>query len=199
MTSKINPNGYSNRSNAMRAIKTHGLPGFTYKITADADGKFYVAIDAAVPVAEPETNLGGDNRTAEQVKADEMNAAIDAAAAATAEAAKNKRSQVPSRKAESAQLKKDRKAQEAAAKKAARDATKPPKAPKKTSNPKPANIRHSSEIERPVKRVWHVADSMPNASRADVLAACEKLGIAYYTARTQYQLWKALNKSTAKK
>lgn len=41
----------------------------------------------------------------------------------------------------------------------------------------------------PVARVWVVAQSMPRASRKDVLAACVALGIKEKTAATQYQLW----------
>lgn len=51
-------------------------------------------------------------------------------------------------------------------------------------------IRRHSEIEGPCKRVWAIADSMPGAQRKDVLAACDLEGIAFYTARTQYQSWK---------
>lgn len=41
----------------------------------------------------------------------------------------------------------------------------------------------------PTKRVWHIADSMPKASRKDVMAECIRQGVAYGTARTQYQAW----------
>jgi len=51
-------------------------------------------------------------------------------------------------------------------------------------------IRRHSEIDSPCKRVWAIADSMPEAARKDVLAVCEQEGIAYYTARTQYQSWR---------
>lgn len=50
-----------------------------------------------------------------------------------------------------------------------------------------------SIIESPSKRVWEIAEQMkaanPNVRRKDVIAACVEQGIAYYTARTQYQLW----------
>lgn len=42
----------------------------------------------------------------------------------------------------------------------------------------------------PVSRVWVVAQSMPNAKRAEVLAACKALGVNANTAKTQYQLWR---------
>lgn len=41
----------------------------------------------------------------------------------------------------------------------------------------------------PVQRCWVIANSMPGASRAEVLAACKELGINRNTAATQYQLW----------
>lgn len=50
-----------------------------------------------------------------------------------------------------------------------------------------------STIEAPSKRVWEIAEQMkaenPNVRRKDVIAACVEQGIAFYTARTQYQLW----------
>lgn len=46
-----------------------------------------------------------------------------------------------------------------------------------------------STTEKPTKKVWNVADSMPGASRKDVIAACVELGIAPGTSRTQYQAW----------
>lgn len=42
----------------------------------------------------------------------------------------------------------------------------------------------------PVARVWVVCQTMPSAKRAEVLTACQKLGINRNTASTQYQLWK---------
>ena len=50
--------------------------------------------------------------------------------------------------------------------------------------------RNASTVESPVKRVWAIADSMPEAKRKDVIAACVAEGIAFFTARTQYQKWK---------
>ena len=46
-----------------------------------------------------------------------------------------------------------------------------------------------SSIKSPVKRVWHIADSMPKAARKDVIAECVAQGVASGTARTQYQAW----------
>lgn len=50
--------------------------------------------------------------------------------------------------------------------------------------------RNASTVESPVKRVWAIADSMPEAKRKDVIAACVEEGITFFTARTQYQKWK---------
>lgn len=59
-------------------------------------------------------------------------------------------------------------------------------------------IRKSS-IEKPTKRVWHIADEMMDAattaskplpSRKEVQDECVRRGIASGTARTQYQAWK---------
>ena len=49
-------------------------------------------------------------------------------------------------------------------------------------------IRHST-TELPCQRVFIIADQMIGARRKDVVAACVAAGVAYYTARTQYQHW----------
>jgi len=56
-------------------------------------------------------------------------------------------------------------------------------------------IAHKSEAERPCKLVWIIADEMPEASRKEVIAAAVAKGVAYNTARTQYQQWFQLNKA----
>lgn len=57
----------------------------------------------------------------------------------------------------------------------------------------PAGWVHKSAVEKPVKRVWAIADEMlaanPDVTRAQVQAECVKRGIASGTARTQYQAW----------
>lgn len=59
-------------------------------------------------------------------------------------------------------------------------------------------LTNKSVVDKPVKLVWHIADEMFAAAEAngddqprrkDVLAECVKRGIAFYTARTQYQQW----------
>lgn len=63
-------------------------------------------------------------------------------------------------------------------------------------------IKRKSDIERPTKAVWHIADEMfaanPQVRRKDVIAECVRRGIAFYTARTQYQQWLAAKKGTIK-
>ena len=63
-------------------------------------------------------------------------------------------------------------------------------------------ITNHSTIERPTKTVWHIADEMvaanPQVRRKDVIAECVRRGIAFYTARTQYQQWLATKNGTAK-
>lgn len=74
----------------------------------------------------------------------------------------------------------------------------PPVAPApKLAADKPAKeIRHASEAIRPTKLVWQIADDMkaenPAVTRREVLAECDRRGIAFYTARTQYQVWKGM-------
>lgn len=54
-------------------------------------------------------------------------------------------------------------------------------------------ILNKSSISNPCKTVWNIAEKMhaeqPGVRRAQVLEACVNAGIAYYTARTQYQAW----------
>jgi hypothetical protein len=61
-----------------------------------------------------------------------------------------------------------------------------------------ADIRRKSEIVRPTKLVWDICDAVrkanPEATRKEILEECERRGIAYYTARTQYQVWKSMQK-----
>jgi len=63
-------------------------------------------------------------------------------------------------------------------------------------------IKRKSDIERPTKAVWHIADEMsaadPQVRRKDVIAECVRRGIAFYTARTQYQQWLAAKRGTTK-
>lgn len=63
-------------------------------------------------------------------------------------------------------------------------------------------VKHKSDIARPTKAVWHIADEMfaanPQVRRKDVIAECVRRGIAFYTARTQYQQWLATKNGTAK-
>lgn len=68
-----------------------------------------------------------------------------------------------------------------------------PKADKKPEDKKVIEKTEKSTTDRPCKQVWHIADSMPGAKRKDVLEACVAKGIAYNTARTQYQQWYQLN------
>lgn len=64
-----------------------------------------------------------------------------------------------------------------------------------------ADVVHESTAERPCKLVWHIADDMkaanPEVKRKEVLAECVKRGVAFYTARTQYQQWLGVQKEMA--
>ena len=48
-------------------------------------------------------------------------------------------------------------------------------------------ILHKSTIGSPCRIVWDIAEEMVGAKRKDIIAACVEAGIAFYTARTQYQ------------
>lgn len=64
-------------------------------------------------------------------------------------------------------------------------------------------ILHQSTINRPCKQVFWVADEMkaanPKVTRSEVINECVKRGIAYYTARTQYQQWFAVQREMAER
>lgn len=64
-------------------------------------------------------------------------------------------------------------------------------ATKNTSRKKTQKNR--SRVKNPCKRVWEIADSMPDASRKEVIEACVKKGINFFTARRQYQEWYTAN------
>lgn len=57
----------------------------------------------------------------------------------------------------------------------------------------PSTRLTKSTIPDPSKAVWHIADQMftanPATARKDVIKACVEAGIAYFTARTQFQQW----------
>lgn len=60
--------------------------------------------------------------------------------------------------------------------------------------PKAASERsHKSSVDSPTKLVWYIADEMttkdPSVPRKKVIEECQRRGIAFYTARTQYQQW----------
>lgn len=46
---------------------------------------------------------------------------------------------------------------------------------------------HKSEVGSPCRAVWELAETMWGARRKDIIQACVDNGIAYATARTQYQ------------
>lgn len=66
-------------------------------------------------------------------------------------------------------------------------------------------IKRQSDIERPTKAVWHIADEMYDSAvakgeeppkRKVVIQRCVESGIAFYTARTQYQQWLTAKKAS---
>ena len=60
-----------------------------------------------------------------------------------------------------------------------------------TDKPKASSyIAEKSWLEKPTKKVWDICDRMKGQPRKEVIEACRKAGIAYGTARTQYQAWK---------
>lgn len=64
-------------------------------------------------------------------------------------------------------------------------------------------LPRTSSVSNPCLAVWTKADEMfatnPWTRRKDVIAACVAMGIAFYTARTQYQQWLTVNKDAINK
>ena len=71
-----------------------------------------------------------------------------------------------------------------------------PELEKKVAKPQ----QNHSSINQPCREVWTIAEKMrevnPDVKRKEVLEACVKAGIAYYTARTQYQQWLQATKAS---
>lgn len=68
------------------------------------------------------------------------------------------------------------------------------------ATPVTANVNvNKSSVASPVKLVHIIASKMyaenPAVVRKDVIAECEKAGIATHTARTQYQIWSSARKA----
>lgn len=63
----------------------------------------------------------------------------------------------------------------------------------------PTSKSHKSTVESPTRLVWHIANEMvkvnESVSRKEVIAECERQGIAHFTARTQYQQWLTAKKA----
>lgn len=72
----------------------------------------------------------------------------------------------------------------------------PPVEQPKAAEAVKAEIVRLSTATRPCKLVWEIAENMTkqNARRKDIIAECVNQGVAYYTARTQYQLWLTIKK-----
>lgn len=62
---------------------------------------------------------------------------------------------------------------------------------------------HKSDAEKPCKLTWDIAEKMiaenPAAKRKDIIESCVEAGVAFYTARTQYQQWFTAKKATPTK
>ncbi len=72
----------------------------------------------------------------------------------------------------------------------------PKSAPKKEKGTGPSIQRvNESNVTNPCKLVWEIAIRMEGQPRKDVIAACVEAGVAYYTARTQYQSWYSARKA----
>lgn len=60
------------------------------------------------------------------------------------------------------------------------------------------SLKGKSKIGSPCRVVWDIAEKMAGAKRKDIIAACVEAGIAFYTARTQYQKYtEALKEANA--
>ena len=55
---------------------------------------------------------------------------------------------------------------------------------------------NKSSVKNPCELVWDICDKNKDKKRKEILAACQDAGVAFYTARTQYQLWRSAGKTT---
>ena len=85
----------------------------------------------------------------------------------------------------------DKKAAKVTSKKATKVAKETTPRPVAKATIKTQDILRESRVEKPCRAVWDIAEAMrnedPTVRRKDVIEACVSRGIAYYTARTQYQ------------
>ena len=160
---------YAAKSSAHRAAKQAGLTKEQYEII-EQDGQFaFKQIEeAATEDLAAAAQALHDKATQPAVEADPEIAALEKQADKELEAQLNEE--------------------------AAQAIEKPAKGPK-------PDVKHKSDIELPTKRVWHIADDMkktnPDVRRKDVIAECVRQGVAFYTARTQYQQWLQVQKEMA--
>jgi predicted nucleic-acid-binding Zn-ribbon protein len=71
-------------------------------------------------------------------------------------------------------------------------------------SPKPKKLlktiprEHKSTAAKPCYATWEIAEKIlaknPAAKRKEIIEACVEAGIAFYTARTQFQIWFSMNK-----
>lgn len=64
----------------------------------------------------------------------------------------------------------------------------------------PRDIKRSSDIQNPCQYVWSTASEMiqQGFKRGEIIKQCISDGVAYHTARTQYQLWFTAYKASKK-
>src|SRR5574343_346636 len=159
---------YAVKSSAHRAAKQAGLTKDQYEIV-EQDGQFgFKQIEEAADDLATAAQALHDEATQPAAEADPEIAALEKQADKELEAQLNEE--------------------------AAQAIEKPAKGPK-------PDVKHKSDIELPTKRVWHIADEMkakdPAVRRKDVIAECVRQGVAFYTARTQYQQWLQVQKEMA--
>lgn len=53
------------------------------------------------------------------------------------------------------------------------------------------NRQTASTVDNPVRLVWDLCEQMKGTPRKAVIVEAVKRGVAFYTARTQYQSWRA--------
>lgn len=75
--------------------------------------------------------------------------------------------------------------------------------PRKVAKQVPATkkltgILRKSKMAGPVSKVHEFLDTHPKLKRSEAISALVKRGVAFYTARTQYQVWFSDRKAAAK-
>lgn len=198
-TTKMNTTkskAYSSASNAKRAAKAAGHAPEAVNITNDADGYYWELLKPAKPAKEKSIARQKANKAAaaDAIEFATKHAAQKAAKSAEAPKTEIKSPVIDASNPENFVLADGRTEEEIIAKGDIGYSCR--------NGGDPILIIRKSATKNPVQVVWDIFDELKKRadaageklSRKDSIAHAVSCGIAFYTARTQYQSWKTANK-----